>query len=69
MTRRVKVKDKIDIRGEGHPNSKLTKEKVIDIRKKVLFGKETQIAMSLKYGVSKSLINKIVKGKRWQHVK
>lgn len=57
-----------DNSGENHPRSKLTKEDVFLIKE--LFKKgETVTSLSQQFGVSKSAINSILKGRTWGHLK
>lgn len=53
------------LRGDNHPNSKLTKEKVYEIRKHLQEG-VTQRELSRRYGVSWSAIHQIHKGRIWK---
>ncbi len=54
-------------RGERSANAKLTKEKIMDIRRRYAAG-ESQRALSLEYDVSNSLVSNIISGKVWAHV-
>jgi len=51
--------------GEAHWNAKLTEEDVEAIRKRYEGG-EHQVDLAREYGVSRSLVNKIIKGKAWR---
>ena len=53
--------------GEKNNHSKLTEEKVHEIRK--LLGKEIHRAIAAKFDVSRQTIDLIANGKRWGHVK
>jgi hypothetical protein len=58
-------------RGEGHPGSKLTAAEVKEIRKCYWFdGKNKGNAgdLAAKFGVSKSTIHNVAKGKKWKHI-
>lgn len=54
-------------KGELNSNSKLTMKDVISIREAFLSGK-TQLELSLKYGVNKPCIWKIIERKTWRHI-
>lgn len=58
--------DETDLRGEKHPNSKLSERDVLDIRS----SKESGPSLARKYNLnSRSTINKIKSGKLWSHIK
>lgn len=50
--------------GERNPQSKLTKENVVEIRSST----ETQEVLGKRYGVMQSAISRIKTGKRWTHL-
>jgi DNA-binding XRE family transcriptional regulator len=52
-------------RGESHPNSKLTEERVREIRLRYRAGVVTQAELAEEYGVKRNTISRIVSGKRW----
>ncbi len=54
-------------RGEEHGNAKLTEEDVVEIRRLNSLKEDpwTQVELARAYGVSKSLINKIIKRVIW----
>jgi hypothetical protein len=54
-------------KGEGHPNSKLTKSEVIEIRTLLASG-QSQQAIATKFNVSKSCIKGIKQLKNWSHL-
>ena len=54
-------------RGELQGNSKLTEEKVHEIRR--LLVDETQTAIALKFNVSNVTISDVARGVTWMHVK
>lgn len=54
------------LRGEGHPNSKLTAEVVQEIRKRIKSESQASVARSL--GFSIGTINDIAKGRTWAHL-
>lgn len=55
-------------RGEGHGRAKLTEEQVHEIRRKYTGRYGDQSRMGREYGVSQSLIAKIVRGDIWTHL-
>lgn len=55
--------------GEKHPSVKLREYQVINIRKTYKKGNITCRELSKRYGVSPSLINLIIKNKRWKYLK
>jgi hypothetical protein len=52
--------------GSKKPNSKLTEEKVIQIRSQKDF--KTQKQLSIEFGVSESTVFHILKGTVWKHI-
>lgn len=56
------------VRGEAHGGNKLTQEQVIAIRAEYVPGLVGCTTLGKKYGVSKSAIEKIIKGKMWKHI-
>lgn len=54
-------------RGSAHPDAKLTEEHVREIRSQLGVGVSLQ-ALATLYGVTKSTIHHIAKGKTWRHV-
>lgn len=54
-------------RGEGHGRSRLTVEAVLDIRNQAAEG-ASHTGLADRYGVSKSTISLVVRGKVWSHV-
>jgi hypothetical protein len=54
-------------RGERQPSSKLTEADVIAIRAGHSAGR-TCISLGIEYGVSNSLVCRIVAGKKWRHI-
>lgn len=55
-------------RGEAHVNSKLTVEKVRDIRSRRAVGEPVRV-LALANGVSRSTIENVLSGRVWGHVK
>lgn len=53
--------------GSRHPNSKLTEEKVIGIRRRYLEG-YTQTRIGDEFGVTQSAVWCVIRGKVWKHV-
>ena len=54
-------------RGEGHYQSKLNNELVLEIRQRVAKG-ERQSEVSLSLGLTKQLVNDVIKRKTWKHI-
>lgn len=52
--------------GELNPMAKLTEDDVYTIREKYATGKVTQRELAAEYGVARSLIGRLVKGRSWQ---
>lgn len=52
--------------GENNGYAKLTEKAVCDIRKRLELG-ETQVSIAARYGVLKTTISKIKRGKTWMH--
>lgn len=61
-----RVDHNTDLRGQKHPLAKLTDESVREI--KSLLGSASQYAIAKRFGVSRSAIYSISKGKSWNHV-
>lgn len=53
-------------RGENNGNSKLTWEKVKEIRRKYATGKYTQLKLSKEYNVTRGNIGSIIRNERWK---
>lgn len=56
------------LRGSKHGNAKLTEEDVRNIKNRANSG-ETQLQISLGYGIARTTVNRIVTGKGWKHVR
>ncbi len=54
--------------GELHPNSKLTREQVIEIRSELQPG-TSRAWLAKKYGVSRTTIDNIVRGLTWREAR
>lgn len=65
---RLRQPPRVHVWGSKHPNSKLTDDKVREIRRLHAAGGYTFAALARRYGVSLSLVSKIVKRKTWRHV-
>ena len=57
-----------DIRGEGHPNAKLTDSEVHEIRRRYRPHRITMPMLATAYGVARCTIEDIVRGRRWKHL-
>mgnify|MGYP001563699001 CR=1 FL=1 len=54
--------------GEAIFKAKLNASKVIEIRKLIILKEESQVAIGRRFGVSKTVIGMIARGKLWRHV-
>ncbi len=54
--------------GELHPNSKLTRDQVIEIRKEIEIPHTSRAWLAERHGVSRSTIDNIVRGRTWREV-
>tara|TARA_R110001632_G_scaffold155803_1_gene273950 strand:+ start:155 stop:538 length:384 start_codon:yes stop_codon:yes gene_type:complete len=65
-----KTRDKIrqSTLGEKHHNSKVTKEQVLEIRKKYSNGEISQYKLAKMFGISRGGIYDIIKRKTWTHL-
>lgn len=54
--------------GESSSTAKLSEEQVKEIISKHISGKQTQSRLAVDYGVSQSLISRIIRKERWSHV-
>jgi hypothetical protein len=52
--------------GELHPNSKLTREQVIQIRKEIRVPGTSRAWLAKRHGVSRTTIDNIVRGFTWR---
>jgi hypothetical protein len=52
--------------GELHPNARLTRTQVIEIRKEVLVPGTSRTWLARRYGVSRSCIDRIVLAQTWR---
>jgi len=57
-----KIRDKTSLRGEEHPNNKLNKEQILEIRAR---GNELHKDLAKEYNVCKSVISNIIHRRRW----
>ena len=55
--------------GEHHPNSKLTREQVIDIRKEIQVPGTSRAWLAKRHGVSRTTIDNIVSGRTWREAR
>lgn len=55
-------------RGEENGPSKLTKNQVIEIKKRHAVTREFHKIIAKDYGVSRGLIGNIIRGKNWKHI-
>lgn len=56
-------------RGEGSPKHKLTEDNVREIRRSYSLKLSTMVELGKKYGISYSVINGVIHGRTWRHVK
>jgi len=59
---------KMALRGESHPQHKLTEDQVKAIRKLWAIGHRNIRVLARNNGVSQANIRKIVKGQTWTHI-
>jgi hypothetical protein len=52
--------------GEAHPNARLTRAQVIEIRKEVKVPGTSRAWLAKLYGVSRSCIDRIILGETWR---
>lgn len=52
--------------GELHPNSKLTRDQVIEIRREIRVPGTSRAWLARRYGVSRSTIDLVVRGVTWR---
>ncbi len=52
--------------GEQHPNSKLTRDQVIQIRKEIQEPGTSRAWLAKRFGVSRTCIDNIVSGQTWR---
>lgn len=55
-------------RGEETSNARLTREQVIEIRRRYLAGGITHLALGREYGISAIHVGQLVRRERWAHV-
>jgi len=63
----VKRRSREELKGEGNPSAKLTKNAVVQIREKYSAG-ATAWELAGKFGVTETTIYDIVKGRTWRHI-
>lgn len=56
------------LRGEVHPDAKLTEAEVLTIRRRYAAGGVSQSALAREYGLSQPSIGKIVRRETWTHI-
>lgn len=56
------------IRGEGHPVARLTNAAVVEIRRRYASGDHAVTAMAQEFGVQRSAIYAVLRGKTWKHI-
>ena len=65
MERRTERRNyKLD--GEAHPNSKLTRAQVIEIRREAKVPETSRMWLARKNGVSRSCVDRILAGETWK---
>ena len=55
--------------GELHPNSKLTRDQVIEIRREIKIDGTSRAWLAKRHGVSRTTIDNIVKGLTWREAR
>lgn len=58
-----------NVRGKAHPRAILTERQVTQIREMYATGKYTQKRLGALFGVSKTLVGRVVRHDMWRHVK
>ena len=54
------------LHGEAHPNARLTRAQVVEIRKEAKVAGTSRAWLARRYGVSRSCIDRIVLGETWR---
>ena len=57
-----------DYKGENHPQTKLTDEQILQIRKFAVQGNNSQTAIAALFGISQSHANNIIRRRAWKHL-
>ena len=52
--------------GEAHPNAKLTREQVIEIRREIKIVGTSRTWLAKRHGVSRTCIDNVVSGRTWK---
>ena len=52
--------------GEAHPNAKLTRSQVIEIRREARVPETSRMWLARKHGVSRSCVDRILAGETWK---
>jgi len=55
--------------GEAHPNSKLTRQQVIEIRNEIKVPGTSRAWLAKRHGVSRTTIDNIVRGFTWREAR
>jgi len=63
---KVESRPQEEMRGETHPNAKLTEDAVVKIRERHYSGTPTSV-LANEFGVTKTAIRNIVTGRTWRH--
>jgi hypothetical protein len=56
------------LHGEAHPNARLSRAQVIEIRKEAKIAGTSRAWIGKRYGVSRSCVDRIVLGTSWRHL-
>jgi len=59
----------LNVKGENHPSHILTEQNIIEIRNDLDMNLLTQIEIGKKFGVDRSTISLIKRGKIWKHIR
>jgi hypothetical protein len=65
MERRTERRN-FKVYGEAHPNSKLTRDQVIEIRGEAKIPETSRMWLARKHGVSRSCVDRILAGETWK---
>ena len=65
MERRTERRN-FKVYGEDHPNSKLTRAQVIEIRQEAKVPETSRMWLARRHGVSRSCVDRILAGETWK---
>ncbi len=65
MERRTERRN-FKVYGEAHPNAKLTRDQVIEIRREARVPETSRMWLARMHGVSRSCVDRILAGETWK---